>query len=394
MNSRSILERMRQLIPDNPRIVRNLTEYRIRLLDRTLLPEAEARAAEKTPETKRQAVLRWERRHPRKAGKLEKQISRFCAGNPEVWNRIQADPEYLADMKFHSCAYGFLPYEYICCGLDGKTAEERKAFVSDLERKKLVYRMNDIRSISLLADKARAYALLKDYYQRECMEIRGKRDYGRFLDFLGRHPVFVRKPVNGQQGQGVVKEDTAALRETAGELFARIRRQGRQMAEELICQSEALAALNDAGVNTVRCTTVLTKEGPEILFTGVTVGRAGSFVNNGGAGGILVGIDPDTGMLVTEGVDENACRYEAHPDSGIPFRGYRLPEWQELVRICKEAAVKAGGQGCRYVGWDMAHSKDHGWVIVEGNGGGQMIGAQIMSRKGIRPRIDDLMQRI
>ena len=48
MNSRSILERMRQLIPDNPRIVRNLTEYRIRLLDRTLMPEAEARAAENT----------------------------------------------------------------------------------------------------------------------------------------------------------------------------------------------------------------------------------------------------------------------------------------------------------------------------------------------------------
>ena len=93
-------------------------------------------------------------------------------------------------------------------------------------------------------------------------------------------------------------------------------------------------------------------------------------------------------------MDENACRYEAHPDSGIPFRGYRLPEWQELVRICKEAAVKAGGQGCRYVGWDMAHSKDHGWVIVEGNGGGQMIGAQIMSRKGIRPRLEALTQGI
>ena len=40
----------------------------------------------------------------------------------------------------------------------------------------------------------------------------------------------------------------------------------------------------------------------------------------------------------------------------------------------------------RYVGWDLALSKD-GWVLVEGNSGGQFVGPQISLKKGIRPVI-------
>lgn len=51
------------------------------------------------------------------------------------------------------------------------------------------------------------------------------------------------------------------------------------------------------------------------------VGRAGSVVDNGGAGGIIINIDKETGELVTDGVREDNTVYARHPDSGMPFKG-------------------------------------------------------------------------
>ena len=60
----------------------------------------------------------------------------------------------------------------------------------------------------------------------------------------------------------------------------------------------------------------------------------------------------------------------------------------------EEAAVIAGGKGCRYVGWDMAHTAEYGWVMVEGNGSGQLVGIQTTTQKGIRTDFEALMSRI
>ena len=385
---------MRTFIPENRRIRKSLTDFRIRLFERRMMPEQWVEPAEKDPVRKRETVIRWESRHPRAAAALKDQIDRICEMNPDVRTVLRTDPDFLTDLKFHDYAYGFLPFEYICYGLGSKTREERETFVSDLERNILIYRMNDIRAVSLFADKEKTYRLLKDYYGRECLAVKGKADYGRFQAFAERHPVFVKKPAVSEKGCAVEKVDLSSGAEPERRVFDSLVRKGKQILEEPIVQSGELAAFNSSSVNTVRCATVLTKQGPEIVFCGFTAGRTGSFVNNGGAGGILAGIDPETGTLNTGGVDEYCVRYENHPDSGVPFAGYQLPEWDEMLRICREASVRAGQADCHYAGWDMAHTENRGWVIVEGNGGGQLIGSQIASRQGIRNTVESLMRRI
>lgn len=364
------------------------------MFKRQRMPVPWAAAAENDEDQKHEVTERWESRHPQAATGLQEKIDDLCKVNPAVRYAAQTDPEYLTDLKFHCYAYGFLPFEYVCYGFRSKTKEERESFVSDLERNILIYRMNDIRAISLFADKGNAYDLLKDYYGRECLTVEKKTDYQRFREFAVKHPVFVIKQAVGEKGQSVEIKEVTSGDGSERRLFTELIRKGKYILEEPIVQSRKMAAINDSSVNTVRCTTVLTKQGLEILFCGLTAGRAGSFVNNGGAGGILAGIDPETGVLNTEGVDEYCFRYEIHPDSGVPFSGYQMPDWHEMLRICREASVMAGKEGCHYVGWDMAHSKGHGWVIVEGNGGGQLIGAQLASQYGIRRTVESVMQRI
>ena len=385
---------MRTLIPNVGWVRKILTDFRIRLCDRYMLSGNEAVSGEESREKRQQVVAKWEKKYPHEADKLKKQIDIICEANSEIRTVLQTDQDYLVNLKFHCCAYSFQPYEFICYGLNSKTREERKEFVPDRERRKMIYRMNDVLAISLFADKGRIYNLLKDFYHRECLVIQKQEDYERFQSFTERHPVFVRKQVTGSHGSSVSLTDLSTSREDIKELFDFMIRKGKHIIEELIVQSKEMASFNPSSVNTVRCTTILTRQGAEIVFCGLTAGRAGSFVNNGGAGGILVGIDADTGMLNTSGVDEYGLRYENHPDSGVRFAGFQLPDWQDLIRTCKEAAVITGQKGCHYVGWDMAHSKKNGWVMVEGNGGGQLIGAQVTSQKGIRTTIETLMRRV
>ena len=393
-HTRMVLEKWRRHIPENRRIRKSLTDLRIRLFERHLMPDRWVEPAENDAIRKRRAVARRENRHPRAAAGLKRQIGLLCGRNPDVRAVLQADPDCLTDLKFHGYAYGFLPFEYICYGFRSKTREERKSFVSDLERNIIIYRMNDIRAISLFADKGNAYELLKEFYGRECLAVEGKTDYQAFRAFAEKHPVLVKKPAVSEKGRAVERMDLSSGPGPDRRAFERLIRDGKQILEEPIVQSREMAAFNASSVNTVRCATILTRQGPEILFCGLTAGRAGSFVNNGGAGGILAGIDPETGILNTGGVDEYCFRYEAHPDSGVPFAGYRIPDWNGMLRTCREASLLAGRAGCRYAGWDMAHTENRGWVIVEGNGGGQLIGAQIASRYGIRETVESLLQRL
>lgn len=119
------------------------------------------------------------------------------------------------------------------------------------------------------------------------------------------------------------------------------------------------------------------------------VGRAGSFVDNGAARGILVGVDNKTGCLTTDGSDELGRCYTAHPDSGVVFKGFQLPEWDQLRKLCVELAERMSD--VQYIGWDLAYS-EHGWVLVEGNSRSEMMLPQIAFKRGIKKAVQSVME--
>ena len=102
-----------------------------------------------------------------------------------------------------------------------------------------------------------------------------------------------------------------------------------------------------------------------------------------------MGIDRETGRFNTDGFDEFDHRYEAHPDSGVVFKGYQLPQWEQMKEICREMSAKMTQVG--FIGWDMAHT-DEGWVLIEGNGMGQLIGPQTVWKRGLKAELDAMMQ--
>ena len=118
------------------------------------------------------------------------------------------------------------------------------------------------------------------------------------------------------------------------------------------------------------------------------VGRSDGIIDNFSAGGISALIDPETGCICSDGADKKGHRYAAHPDTGVRFNGYRLPEWDKAVAMVTTAAHMVPGN--HYCGWDLAYST-HGWCMVEANCTAQMGGMQIITQTGRKAELEALI---
>ena len=159
--------------------------------------------------------------------------------------------------------------------------------------------------------------------------------------------------------------------------------------EEIIEQGEELARIHPQSVNTLRIPTVVLADGSVRLFhPTLRVGRGDGIIDNFSAGGISALIDPETGCICSDGADKKGRRYAAHPDTGVRFNGYRLPEWDKAVAMVTTAAHMVPGN--HYCGWDLAYST-HGWCMVEANCTAQMGGMQIITQTGRKAELEALI---
>lgn len=390
MNKKEIKEYFREHFPNNKYLRRIITRYRLEKFREPMLNAEQIALCEQNDPEKEKIVFQRVKQYPKFVRHTRKSVQHLFDNAPEYVNR--ADKKRVeTDMLFCRFAYGFQPDEYLCFGLENKTAEERKTFVSDIDRMCYVYRMNDLFAIPIFNNKAKTYSLFKEYFKRDAVAIHKPEDFQKFENYVSQHPVFVKKAVYESMGRSVELIDINSCGKSRRELFDELIGEGLHLLEERVYQSEALSALNHSSVNTIRCITVRTKNGIEIPYCFMKVGRNGSFVDNGGAGGILVGIDKQTGKLNTNGYDELNYCYEKHPDSGVVFQGYQLPEWEKMLAICTEMSSKMNK--VKYIGWDMSHT-DEGWVVIEGNGMSQMIGPQIVWKYGIKSEMEAMMEKM
>lgn len=380
-------EFLRNNCPQILMLRRIVSKIRIKVLEMKMLPRKEISKGENNILERKSIVEKYNKRWPNYYNKAIGKIEDLFQRAPAYQNRSDLE-DIKINMLFFRYAYGFLPEEYLCFGLEGKKPDEYKEFVSDIERIKYDCQMSDMADSSVFKDKTRTYNQFKNFYKRDAIAVMSMKDYGSFEKFVQKHPIFVKKEVFESLGRGTELVDIRELKIPLKEYYKKLISKGKHMLEEKVCQSAIMSRLNESSVNTIRCITFNTKNGIVIPYCFMKVGRKGAFVDNGGAGGILIGIDNCSGRLVTDGINEFGEVYSEHPDSNVKFIGYQLPEWNQMIEMCKEMSKQVPTVG--YIGWDMAHT-DNGWVVIEGNNCGQMIGPQMIWHKGIKAEIRELM---
>lgn len=78
-------------------------------------------------------------------------------------------------------------------------------------------------------------------------------------------------------------------------------------------------------MNTLRVITFRNGDRFEVFGGGLRVGNNGLCVDNAHGGGIFCEIDPESGKIITDGLDEYSNSYVTHPMTGVPFKGMQIP---------------------------------------------------------------------
>jgi hypothetical protein len=129
-----------------------------------------------------------------------------------------------------------------------------------------------------------------------------------------------------------------------------------------------LAELNPDALNSLRVHTFVRGDGSVQLHSAILrLGRRGEPLEGLSAGAIAVEVTDHEHGILGEGVVRPAFgggSYQAHPDTGVPFSGRKLPHWKAVVELAMRAARVV--PALRVIGWDIAITPE-GPSLIEGN---------------------------
>lgn len=325
--------------------------------------------------------------HPNEVENTIKMFAPSTVKDKDALSRLERAIK--ADMLRHLIT----PDEYFLYGFTDKTEAEKDVFVGDMERTVLCSRMYNSSPVGFVyMDKMATYRHFSPFFKREVIEVAGEGDFDAYCAFVDRHAAYMVKPSGSSRGNGIRKEAVGPRTEERRCAFRRMLSFAPCVVEELIDQGSEMAALHPQSVNTIRYATFYDEGAISVICCFIKIGRGSSVVDNGGAGGFLAAVDEETGKIITPGRTELGEVIDVHPDTGVGIVGYQIPAWGELKFMVAELVKILPEQ--KYVGWDLAWSGTKGWVLVEGNSGGQFVGPQISKREGVGPIIESTFGRL
>lgn len=294
----------------------------------------------------------------------------------------------LLDATIFFYFFGYFVYEYETYYFEQKSFKERFSFASEFDLWKFVNCFDNRAELPKLVDKEKSYNLFKEFYKRDVITIKSSDDFEKYTNFYNAHPVFFVKPLYGAFGRNSGLFDSRKFN-SCEESFNSLVKSAPLILEELIIQCKEMAAFNPSSINTVRTTVLRTKNGLDLLFGFIRNGRKGVVVDNGGAGGIFIPYDCNTGKLCKYGFDECGNTYSEHPDSGIKYNNFLIPRFNEIKDISFKLMEKL--PKLDYVGFDIA-IRDDDIVIVEANHAPQFVEFQAMHKLGFKKELEEIIR--
>jgi len=134
--------------------------------------------------------------------------------------------------------------------------------------------------------------------------------------------------------------------------------------QQHVQQHESLSRLHASSVNTIRVTTYILEGRVYATPLFLRVGRGNNQVDNIGAGGISIGISDD-GLLDEVGFSRKQDIYFQHPDSGVTFNGYHIPNVRKMIEVATKLHGRIPHTGI--ISWDVTLDSDGNIVVIEHN---------------------------
>ena len=269
-----------------------------------------------------------------------------------------------------------------------KSLDIRKTYICSGHRYYELPICNDYAAFSIIPPKNIFNKTFHEFIHRDWLDL-SEANTESIKKFFLKHSKTVLKPNSGSEGKGVkfLKVSTQDEAERLATQYA-----GRFMVlEEAITQEASIAAFNPTTLNTIRICTFKGKDNsPMIICAAGRYGRYGTGVDNFSVNGIAATIDVTSGRVISDGVDKSQNIYTSHPDSGLTFRGFQYPNWENVRAVVLNAASLV--PGARHVGWDIAINPDGTAELIEGNLKPGIYTLQLPDQKGKMPIYKSLVQ--
>lgn len=134
--------------------------------------------------------------------------------------------------------------------------------------------------------------------------------------------------------------------------------------QEIISNCESVKKLHPESLNTFRIVTYIL-DGQVFHFPIIMrIGRGVAKVDNAHQGGIFIGVEDD-GKLKKCGFTEFQDRFYEHPDTGIKFDGYAVPEVRQCIAAAHEMQAKL--PQTRLMSFDFVADENGIPVLIEIN---------------------------
>lgn len=211
---------------------------------------------------------------------------------------------------------------------------------------------------------------------RRVFEVKNYREFKELLeDIFKNNPssdsLIIKKTCSSYGGDKVYKIFSNQLRndpEQIERLYLTVIKSG-YLFQAVVKQHAELNRLNPSCLNTIRFDTYIDPEGKVDIVSGyLRMSIRNSHVDNIRSGGLLVGIDIETGKLKKEGFSQitnvGIKTFTEHPVTKTTFNNFTIPFFNESKGLVKKAALLM--PDLRLVGWDVAIGES-GPVLIEGN---------------------------
>ncbi len=197
------------------------------------------------------------------------------------------------------------------------------------------------------------------FIKRKWMRVDKKSNPREVQAFLDSFDV-IAKPTGSSSGTGVYK-----IMRGHGRAEEILNGKLPILLEQCISSEKEIAAFHPASLNTVRLLTLSNGKDVSILGAALKTGNNGSVFDNAAAsGGYFAEINPETGVIISDGITVKGVESAVHPVSGKMFMGFEIPRWHELIETCRAAALF--NSRITLVAWDFAVTPQ-GIEIIEAN---------------------------
>ncbi len=226
---------------------------------------------------------------------------------------------------------------------------ERSTVITRGINNEIIKKYNDPEYMKIFNDKIKFNERFNKYLKRDWLELTGnnKKEFAKFCE---KHPKFVAKPTKESCGKGVEIIDSADKK--IYDLYNDLYNNKQILVEEIAVQCKKLSDLHPDSINTLR---VVTLKGTVVTAL-LRIGNNHNNVDNFNHEGLCVPIDIEDGIVKYQAIDKKGNLYEKHPITKKEIVGFKVPKWNEVKKICEQAALEIPQVG--YIGWDVCVTKD------------------------------------